>query len=72
MPEETKGLGLLGLASKKPADLVADAEVEEGAELSTEAEDMAVAGIMDALESKDPAAFKEALTTFLEAAGYTK
>ncbi len=70
-----KGLGLLiGIGPKpKPGDSEMppppDNEPSEG---NPEAEDMAVDGLMDALETKDAASFKSALTTFLDAAGYKK
>jgi hypothetical protein len=35
-------------------------------------ESMASQGVMDAMESKDPVAFKNALSTLLESMGYSK
>jgi hypothetical protein len=35
-------------------------------------ESMASQGVMDAMESKDPVAFKDALSTLLESMGYSK
>ncbi len=75
MEAPKKGLGLLiGIGPKPKAG---DSEMppppdSEASEGNPEAEDLAVSGMMDALESKDSAGFKDALTTFLDAAGYRK
>jgi hypothetical protein len=67
-PAPKKGLGLL-VAGPMP-DPKGEKVPEEG--LESEAEDMAAQGVMDAFAANDPAAFKDSLKTFLEAAGYSK
>lgn len=71
MADEMKKPGL-GLLLAGPAPEMKGEKVPEEMPPDTEAEDMAAQGVMDAFESKDSAAFKDALTTFLEAAGYSK
>ncbi len=70
MAEEAKkpGLGLLIGPPSPKGEPVPEAPSEP----SSEASDLAVDGMMEALSTKDSASFKSALTTFLEAEGYTK
>ncbi len=75
-PKKGPGLGLLIGVKPEPKGATPEAEgppVEmEPSSGNPEAEDMAVDGMMDALETKDSASFKSALMTFLDAAGYKK
>lgn len=73
---EKKGLGLLiGLSPKKPGDSeapVAGPPDEGMDEVPESPKELAAQGVMDALESKDRAAFADALATFVEACGMAK